>query len=891
MRYFAIIALGLLCSFNSFAQTKVLGTVTDGYTGETLPGANVSYAEGKGTSTDLDGKFVLTIPNGEYTLTVRFVGYMDFTKKISATGKPIDLAITLESVDLNEVEIVADIALGRKTPVAFSDVSAIKIREELGTQDLPLILNSTPGVYATQSGGGDGDARINIRGFNQRNVAVMVDGIPMNDMENGWVYWSNWFGLDAVTQKVQVQRGLGASKLAIPSVGGSINILSQGIEQKQSISISSEFGINRNFRQTIGFNSGRLKNGWGVTAAFSHKTNDGWVRNLSSKQYFYFVKVQKELGKHSLSFSVMGSPQNHNTRPGRRQIYYYDKEYAIENGFDSTRYQSQYVGDEGGYGLQFNQFWGYITRNRDDVNAERELLSDRVNYYHKPIINLKHFWSINKKLALSNIAYASFGNGGGTFLKTSVFDQQTGQLDFDTIYYTNTHGTIFTPIYDLAVVNDTSQYKSSNYMWANVNNHYWVGLLSTLKYRINDNLEFSGGFDGRYYQVSRYQEMLDLLGGDYAVPNSSGDDLNNPTNIVKRVGDRFGYNIQSFVRQAGLFGLLELKRGDWSYFLNATASVVSHSRQNLFGLKDDGGNYPTTGWKTFPAGTVKGGASFNLNKSNSFYVNAGYLSRAPMLNNVFAGTTLTPYRGVENEGIIAAELGYLFNRSIFKSAVNLYYTVWNNRPVNQTISVAGERYFVGIPGMNALHKGVEVEAEAQVHRMVSLEGVLSVGDWRWTSESSAVVFDELGTAPIDTIQFNAKGIKVGDAAQFQAGFGIRFEPVKGLYIKPRITYFDKYYSDFDPESLSAAGEPIQSWKIPSYYTVDLNIGYPFPVWGKYKLGVRLNLLNILNATYISDARNNEYPSTNANDRGFDASSAGVFMGMGFRWNVGVNMNF
>ena len=36
----------------------------------------------------------------------------------------------------------------------------------------------------------------------------MIDGIPVNDMENGWVYWSNWFGLDAVTSNVQVQRGL-----------------------------------------------------------------------------------------------------------------------------------------------------------------------------------------------------------------------------------------------------------------------------------------------------------------------------------------------------------------------------------------------------------------------------------------------------------------------------------------------------------------------------------------------------------------------------------------------------------------------------------------------------------------------------------------------------------
>ena len=75
---------------------------------------------------------------------------------------------------------------------------------------MPTLLNSTPGVYTTQQGGGDGDVRINIRGFSQRNVvAVMIDGIPMNDMENGWVYWSNWFGLDAITASMQVQRGLG----------------------------------------------------------------------------------------------------------------------------------------------------------------------------------------------------------------------------------------------------------------------------------------------------------------------------------------------------------------------------------------------------------------------------------------------------------------------------------------------------------------------------------------------------------------------------------------------------------------------------------------------------------------------------------------------------------
>ena len=117
-----------------------------------------------------------------------------------------------------------------------------KINEELASQDIPMVLNSTPGVYATQTGGGDGDARITIRGFNQRNVAVMIDGIPVNDMENGWVYWSNWFGLDAITSNIQVQRGLGASKIAIPSVGGTMNIITRGTGNKAGGSFKQEIG-------------------------------------------------------------------------------------------------------------------------------------------------------------------------------------------------------------------------------------------------------------------------------------------------------------------------------------------------------------------------------------------------------------------------------------------------------------------------------------------------------------------------------------------------------------------------------------------------------------------------------------------------------------------------
>ena len=226
----------VLISTVSFAQKGVLsGIVTDGTTGESLIGANVLYGSGMGTVTDIDGKYSLSLDYGQYTITVSYVGYKSIVKQIEISSASTTSNFSLNYVMLSEVEVVGDIAKTRETPVAFSTIEPIKMQEELASQDIPLLLNSTPGVYATQQGGGDGDARINIRGFNQRNVAVMLDGIQVNDMENGWVDWSNWFGLDVVMRSTQIKRGLDASTLAIPSVGGTINIQSNGIGAKRNL--------------------------------------------------------------------------------------------------------------------------------------------------------------------------------------------------------------------------------------------------------------------------------------------------------------------------------------------------------------------------------------------------------------------------------------------------------------------------------------------------------------------------------------------------------------------------------------------------------------------------------------------------------------------------------
>ena len=197
-------------------QTKITGKIVDN-TNEGLPGASVVI---KGTTvgveTDFDGNFSITSKSETGTLSISYIGF----KIMEVTFAPgqTDLGtIVLEEdfTSLDEIQIIASVAIDRKTPVALSNIKKRAIQLKLGNQEFPEILKSTPGVFVTRNGGGFGDGEITMRGFNSENVAVMINGIPVNDMENGRVFWSNWAGLGSVTSLVQTQRGLGAAKIDV----------------------------------------------------------------------------------------------------------------------------------------------------------------------------------------------------------------------------------------------------------------------------------------------------------------------------------------------------------------------------------------------------------------------------------------------------------------------------------------------------------------------------------------------------------------------------------------------------------------------------------------------------------------------------------------------------
>ncbi|MBC7861397.1 MAG: TonB-dependent receptor plug domain-containing protein [Bacteroidia bacterium] len=919
----------ILQSITLLSQTELKGVIKDSVSSEGIVSAVLVYSKDKVVIADVNGVYSVKLPEGEYSFSVSFVGYQPMTKKIKVSGTSMELnfLLVLESAaKLDEVEVVADVAKNRETPVAFSNIDKLKIAEELGARDLPMLLNSTPGVYATETGGGAGDARVNVRGFDQRNVAVMIDGVPFNDMETGAVYWSNWNGLGSITRSMQVQRGLGASKLAVASVGGTINVLTNGIDSKRAGTVKQSIGNNFQTQTSLAYNSGTNKRGFGFTFSLLYGQGNGWIDQTWNKSFSYFVKVQKRYKNHLFSAGLNGASQIHAQRPGAlsfgRPMYFYDGKFAAANGIntDSVYASSSYIKDKG---IRFNYNWGYYV----DSKGKRINVSENMNYYNKPVFSVSDFWTINDKTFFSNTAYLSVGRGGGATMQnipTAVYED--GHQNYQNAYNAN--------ISTISPSFSSTEHLSTTYSRASVNNHFWYGLLSVLNYRPTQKTKLQVGFDGRSYNGYHWQTPYDLMGGDYILDSR---DQTQPSGVgnaqfqMKRVGDKIGYNYTGLVRWAGLFAQAEHKTDKVSVFINATSNYTVYKRIDYFAKKDlvlsdttialavgylDTVRYnntdytinspeaktASTPWQKYFTYTIKTGLNYNINKNHNAFVNIGYLVLPPKYINVFDRNNRM-FSDIKNQIVKAVEAGYGFKYKKIAGNVNAYYTIWQNKPPDFTPSVSkldpttgtNVTLYYNINGMDALHKGIEFDATWKPNKKIAIDGVVSLGDWKYLSSKQYTIIDQNGLPAIDPLtgsqygiqSFDARGVHVGNAAQIQYVLGLKYIFIKHAYFKTRFTYFTKNYSSFDPTTLTGANSGRDSWKMPAYGLLDAFAGYDFQYSARIKYTVNLGVINALNTHYLTDAQNN----ATLYNGGFNAYSANVYFGQGTRWTLSLQMTF
>lgn len=892
----------------AFSQGTITGTVIDQQMDQPLAGANIVVkGTTNGVSTDFDGNFSIEVSEASGTLVVSYIGYIRKEVNFNGPGNIGRITLLEDAESLDEVIVtgVQDIAKDRKTPVAVSTIKAAEIQEKLGSQEFPEILNTTPSIYATKSGGGFGDSRINIRGFDTDNSAVMINGIPVNDMENGQVYWSNWAGLADVTSAIQVQRGLGSSKLAVSSVGGTINVVTQSAANAEGGTIGGTVGNDGYVKTLASYSTGRLDNGFSTSLLFSRTGGSMYADGTEFEGYNFFVALGYSTGKHSLEFTVTGAPQWHNQR-GRAT---------------SISDQIRYGNGDGEPNRRYNESWGYL-------NGEEYTFSG--NFYHKPVISLNWSWDISDKTTLETSTYASFGRGGslgeigeiGGRRQFALPRTADGLVRVDDIATYNS-GTAVADFndgnpreqIDGQYVNNSDRNPNANNTngitrRSSLNSHNWYGLLANFNNRISEKLTIDFGLDLRTYKGYHYRRVNDRLGGDVY---QQTDDQNNPLGegasnlfletypgnqpwwVFGNIDDeeKIDYYNTGLVNWLGVFAQVEYNfTEDITAFVQGALSNQGFAREEFFEETPP----EKTDFENILGGNVKGGVNWNINANHNIFANAGYYSKQPLFDAVYInfGNNLNP--NLTNEKIVGAELGYGYRSSNFRANVNLYRTSWKDRFAN-----TGATFNAGTPqeirgtanllGITQVHTGAEFDARLQVSDRIAFTGMMSIGNWKYQGDVSATFFDNnqepiiIDGQPQQEI-LPLDGVKVGDAAQFTAYIGTDIGIIENLSFDAGYRFADNLYADFDATDVNENG----ALKLPSFGLADAGVSYGLPL-GENLLSFRINVNNLFDTTYIAESDTNDF--VEAGDETYDGINVSnrVYFGFGRTWNASVRFNF
>jgi outer membrane cobalamin receptor len=835
------------------AQQKTGGRITDQSTGAAIDGASIQWKnQHRGTTTDVKGNFSIVQTPKDSILEIEHITYQKKTLKIRYKNEPVSLEIKLEprQVGLNEVNIISSYIKDRETPIAINNISRTTIEREMGSAEYPEIMKMVPGVYATKLGGGTGDARISIRGFQQENLGLLLNGVPVSSVENGLVYWSNWAGLGDATQTIQVQKGLGASKVAVNSVGGTINIITKTTEAEKGGVLRHSFTSYGNQKTSLSLSTGLNDNGLAITFLGSRTRGPGYIDATGVDAWAWFISASKQISSgHLLVFTGMGAPERH----GQRTY-----------GLTQEQYQQ--------YGNNYNPNWGMF-------NGKINSLSE--NFYHKPQLSLNHYWTVNPKLFIASSAYLSFGNGGGKFSQ-SMMSQAAGtfrknnQIDWDAIYQQNVNNTDSIQLATGEYVRGFSKIIQTNYMAS----HLWFGGLSTLNFQINNKLKFITGLHIRYFKSNLREEISDLLGGSFWVDQYAWTLAGvADREQIKTPGDIINVDQDARVDIVSYFAQAEYTNGKINAFLATSLTGTKYQRADRMNYLND-----INSKKINKAGfDVKAGLNYLMSERHNIYFNAGYYNKAPYFKFVYANFGNAVVQDLKNESIKSIEAGYNFSSNILSLKVNAYYTLWQDKSMLSRENIQLEdnaQTRALIRGLDALHKGIEIEGTVRLNRNISLGSILSVGDWQWQNDVKAALYDD-NQILIDYTEVYAKGLKVGDAPQVQFGmFGdARF--LKDWNIALNWLYFGQLYANFDPAGRNNPQDRSQPYRIPDYSVTDIHLQYQFAVAG-VKTIAGLSCYNLFDTESIT--RGEDGPEHNLETfRGFWTN--------GRTFNLSLNLQF
>lgn len=783
------------------------------------------------STTNTGTSVYLTKPNSA-TLPAHLVSVHSETKPGGTApekenGNPQDSTSLL----LKEITVSAGIKNTRLSPLRLKNVDAATIQVKAPGRTFPELLKDIPGIFATSETGSYGDAKINIRGFKQENISVLLNGTPISGLTSGSMFWNNWLGLTDATATIQVQKGIGGSMLSDNSVGGTINIITKSPLSGQSGEAGYSYTNYGLSKAHISYNSGELKKGWAFSLMGSYTWGHGYVECTDVNSGAYMLSISKKIdNRHSLLFTALGAPEKHQQQSQRLS-------YAeIEQ-----------------YGAAYSKNWGYYTTPQG--KTVQKTISE--NTYFKPYFTLNHFYSNNKNLTINSAVYLTTGNGGGIWTESKgkriIAYQKEGHIDWGSVISDNMQQSSDTPSKEGGSQNILSDFMAG---------HTQFGIKSTFIYEITEKLNLEGGLHYQHYRTWEKEQITDLLGGaywyeDYQNNSLAGEAGRDP---YKQVGDYIRTHNGKHLNYGTLYGMLHYRGSRWVFNVGASLNGSTHQRWDKYNYT---GNNIYSNVATGIGGSIKAGALLKASTRSSFYLNGAFYSRVPYSSVYFASGNNRISEGIKNEKNVLGELGYRYVYDKGGIEATFYTAYWINKSLmsNPYRPLEEDAYKFMITGLNALHYGIEIDAFHNFTRWLKANAYASIGSWRWKNNVNATIYDPYTGQVESEIHVYSNGLPVGDAPQTQIGAGAQAKPFRHLAGKSRNwigefsisinwQYNTRYWADFEPNTRTNPDDTSNPYRIPAYHLTDISLGNTFTLKST-ELHLFFNLNNVFNASYIT----------------------------------------
>ena len=704
------------------------------------------------------------------------------------------VVLTDSVINLQEVVIRDNFSANDKAALSLKTLSPSHIKLYSTSPNYVAMMQGIPGVYATPSTGSYGDATLNMRGFKQENISVLLNGIPIQGLTSGSMYWNNWMGLAEATYAVQIQKGMGSSMLADCAMGGMVNIITktgEGLPEWEASTSYTQYGTKKGM---LSYSTGQLKNGWSANLMVSGVYGDGFVEASEVKSMSYLLSVSKILNPfNTLIFTALGSPEQHDQR--------------------NTELSEAEVNT---YGRGYSKNWGWLNGEKYSIGR---------NHYFKPYFTLQHHYD-KGALHMKNSLYLAIADGGGrstyndtTIVKKSIIEHQTadGHIDFGSVIADNNAAGV-----------------SGNFILDYLSGHNQAGAIVSADYILNNKWTVSSGLQYQYFDTWSKMIILDLLGADHY--SMYGKDY--------YLGDYIGSRYGRTTHLASGYGQVHYNGHKLSGNLGVSIFSGNYRRH-------DDASGKVSDWAHGWGAAIKSGLLYHLTGKSQLFINLGYNSRLPYAGTYLVSSDLSIKDDVTNEENLMAELGSRINWNGGGLALSAYAAQWNNKTV--TVNIAkranekAQKYY--ITGLNALHLGVELSVEQKLTSWASVSAFANVASWKWNSSGNALIYDGYSNETLNTYTIYCDGLHVGDAPQTQIGAQADFMMPYGFYANLSWQFNDRMYADFEPDSRKDPNSP-DAYRLPSWNLFDATIGWSSQLADNMHIDIFATGRNLTDEFYI-----------------------------------------